>query len=169
MAAVRALAVWGGSENVPTLIKLLNGNDKSLRSDLIRTLGALGDERGAKAVAKQLPADRGNASQALIKMGQVAEPFVTPYLQDRDQGLRRSMQDSSRHRHAEIACAAGNAGRQRQRLRRSRGRPSASARSKRASDREMNPSRSAQSLARDCVFAKLPTSCAAPRQGRPQR
>jgi HEAT repeat protein len=86
--AAKALVVWGTSDNVPALIKLLQDRNVFLKSDAIKALAALKDERGAEAIAKQLPLDRHNASQALQAMGPLSEPYVVPLLEDREEGVR---------------------------------------------------------------------------------
>ena len=87
-SAAKALAVWGSSDNVPALIKVLQSDNGFLKSEAIKALGAIKDERGAEAVAKQLPADRHNAREALEAMGPMAEPYVVPLLADLDEGVR---------------------------------------------------------------------------------
>ena len=87
-AAALALGVWGTTDNVPALIKLLDDDDVFLKSDVMKALAKLPDDKGAEAVAKQLPFDRGNASRSLQTMGPLAEPQVIPYLDDRDEGVR---------------------------------------------------------------------------------
>lgn len=86
--AVVALGVWATSDSVPALIPLLEDDDIFLRSDVMKTLGKLADERGAEAVAKHFFADRHHASEALKAMGQIAEPHVVPLLEDREEGIR---------------------------------------------------------------------------------
>ncbi len=86
--ACKALVVWGTADNVPALVKLTETDNIFLRSDAMRALGALKDERGAKAVAKVFPQDKHAAGEALKSMGPVAEPYVLPLLEDRDTGVR---------------------------------------------------------------------------------
>jgi hypothetical protein len=87
--SVVALGVWGTSDNVPALVKLFDEEDVFLKSDVMKTLAKLPSEQAAEAVAKQLPFDRGNASRSLIEMGPVAEAAVIPFLEDRDEGVRK--------------------------------------------------------------------------------
>ncbi len=87
-SAAKALIVWGTSDNVPALIKALQSDNVFLRGEAIKALGAQQDKRGAEAVAKQLPNDRHNAGEALAAMGDIAEPYVVPLLQDLDEGVR---------------------------------------------------------------------------------
>jgi hypothetical protein len=86
--ACKALVVWGTADNVPALVKLTETDNGFLRSDAMRALGALKDERGAKAVAKVFPQDKHAAGESLKSMGPVAEPYVVPLLEDRDTGVR---------------------------------------------------------------------------------
>ena len=87
--AVVALGVWGTTDNVPALVKLFDEEDVFLKSDVMKTLAKLPSEPAAEALAKQLPFDRGNASRSLIEMGAVAEAAVIPYLEDRDEAVRK--------------------------------------------------------------------------------
>jgi hypothetical protein len=88
-SAAKALSIWGTPESVPPLVKILNNSENVfVKSDVMKTLGELKDERGAEAIAKQLPFDRGNASRALQAIGPAAESHVIPYLEDRDGGVR---------------------------------------------------------------------------------
>jgi HEAT repeat protein len=86
--AVVSLGMWGTADNVPALIPLLEDGDVFLKSEVMKTLGKLANERGAEAVAKHFFADRHNAAEAIKAMGPMTEPHVVPLLEDREEGIR---------------------------------------------------------------------------------
>jgi hypothetical protein len=89
-AGAQALAVWATSDNVPTLIALVNDQMPSCRAEAMKALGELKDKGGAQAVATRLTdaADRGRARQALEAMGPVAEKPVLALLANPDGQIR---------------------------------------------------------------------------------
>ena len=89
-AAVKALAAWGGKEDVPLLIPMLKDPDVFVRGSVFEALAKFKDERCAEAVAEQLmaPDQRGNASKTLKALGPVAEKAVLKYLPHVDWGVR---------------------------------------------------------------------------------
>jgi hypothetical protein len=91
--ALKALRQWVTAENVPTLIALLDDQEHFVQTGAIEVLGAIKDERGAAAVAGQLP-DFGvqrQARLALVTIGPVAEKYVLPLLKHKDWGVRREV------------------------------------------------------------------------------
>jgi predicted Zn finger-like uncharacterized protein len=89
-AAVKALGVWGQSETVPVLIRVLSHQDVFTRREALTALGRFPDERAADAVAKAMSDfhQRHQASEALRAMGSVAEPAVRKLLAAPDAQLR---------------------------------------------------------------------------------
>lgn len=72
-AGAKALGVWGNSESVPALLKLLDDGAHAVRWAAIESLGNLQDEQAAKPLTQCVRAnnDRPNASRALQAMGPV--------------------------------------------------------------------------------------------------
>ena len=89
-AVVKALSVWGNDKNVTGMIELLSHKDIFVRGAAMEVLGALKNERGARAVATKLESgfDRGGASKSLKAMGPVAEKPVLPYTRNSDPAVR---------------------------------------------------------------------------------
>jgi len=89
-SALRAVGVWGTKQNVPTLLKLLEGQDISLRLYTIRALGNIPDERAVKALVDLVKdaSDRTHAAQALRAIGPVAEEAVIELLEHEDHQVR---------------------------------------------------------------------------------
>jgi HEAT repeat protein len=89
-AVVKALSVWGTDKNVPGMIELLSHKDIFIRGAAMEVLGALKNERGARAVATKLESgfDRGGAAKSLKAMGPVAEKPVLPYTRSSDAAVR---------------------------------------------------------------------------------
>jgi HEAT repeat protein len=85
VAAVEALGTWGGAEDVPKLIAMLEGN-MIVRQAAITALGKHPDQRGAEAVAQHMSdtQTRRQAGQALRSMGAAAEAAVAPLLDHAD-------------------------------------------------------------------------------------
>lgn len=86
--AAKALAVWGGPENTPALVKALKDPEFGVRWAVLDTFKALHDPAGADAVADALVTDRGKAAEALRAMGPGAEPAVMKYLNHSDGFVR---------------------------------------------------------------------------------
>jgi HEAT repeat protein len=86
----KALSVWGTKKNVSPTIELLSHRDGFIRASAMKVLGALKDERGARAVAAKLESrsDRGGAAESLREMGPVAEKPVLPYVRSPDPAVR---------------------------------------------------------------------------------
>ena len=87
-AALNAVKKWGTQKNVPTLLKMLELKSIGDRWSAIRALGEIGGSKeGAAAVAKLLldQQDRLTATDALQKMGPVAEDAVWPHIGSKDQ------------------------------------------------------------------------------------
>jgi hypothetical protein len=82
-AGARALAVWGGPENVPALLQALAAEHfPHLRGAILDALAALKDARAADPVAKLLTdfPSRDKARQTLQALGPAAEQAVLPYV-----------------------------------------------------------------------------------------
>jgi HEAT repeat protein len=86
----KALGVWGTKKNVSPMIELLSNRDIYVRGAAMEVLGALKDERGARAVAAKLESafDRVGAAKSLKEMGSVAEKPVLSYTQSPDPAVR---------------------------------------------------------------------------------
>jgi predicted Zn finger-like uncharacterized protein len=91
--AIEALGVWGTKETVPVLLKAMN--QKETRGAAIKALGRLKDERAIEPIAERLEDffDRGPASDALKKMGPVAENAVIKRLNHSDRHVRTTACD----------------------------------------------------------------------------
>jgi hypothetical protein len=89
-AAIRAMGVWGTTDNVPSLLKLLEQVDRGTRMSAMEALGRIPDERSAKALAKWVvdTSSRNKAAMALKRMGPVAEDAVIGLLADGDHQVR---------------------------------------------------------------------------------
>jgi hypothetical protein len=88
-AAAEALKIWGTELNVPGLVKLVVEQDNVfIRARAMEALGQLKDKRGAEAVALLFVTSRGDARKSLEQMGSVAEPYVLPFLDNPDEGVR---------------------------------------------------------------------------------
>lgn len=97
LAGLKALARWATPESVPVLVAVVERDDPAAnasRATVIETLGQIKDPRGAAAIAGRLPNffDRGVATQALRRMGPVAEKAVVPYLFHKDSQVRDEAQ-----------------------------------------------------------------------------
>ncbi len=86
VAAVEALGTWGGAEDVPKLIAMLDEGNMVVRQAAITALGKHPDQRGAEAVARHMSSlqTRRQAGQALRSMGAAAEAAVAPLLDHAD-------------------------------------------------------------------------------------
>jgi hypothetical protein len=90
-AATQALAVWGGPDNVPALLRLLaQERIPHYKEQVLDALAAIRDPSAAQPVAQQLadPFVRGKAAQALKALGPAAEKAVLPFLANPDRGVR---------------------------------------------------------------------------------
>jgi HEAT repeat protein len=93
VASAKALAVWAGKDNIPTLKRYVD--DPAVSADVIRTLARLGDTSVAPTLAAQLPdwGGRGqNAANALQTLGKGCETEVVKYRFHTDQGCRQRAQ-----------------------------------------------------------------------------
>jgi S1-C subfamily serine protease len=86
LAALRALNLWSGPENVAGLTKGLEIQEGQTRVAICNILAKYKDPSCAEALAKLLPAgfERGPASAALKAIGSPAEKAVIPYLTHKD-------------------------------------------------------------------------------------
>jgi hypothetical protein len=85
--AARALAVWGGPENIPALIDALRDPSFGVRWAVLDTLKALKDPSSVPALVEVLATnDAGKAAEALKAIGSGAEDAVIPCL--RESGAR---------------------------------------------------------------------------------
>jgi hypothetical protein len=90
LAAIEALGTWGTQETVPLLIQKLSDEDPFTRKAAILALGKLNDPRAAAPITQLLPdfLYRGDASQALQRLGSAAEKPVLALLNQEDVALR---------------------------------------------------------------------------------
>lgn len=91
--AIEALAVWGDKESLPLLLKAMR--DKDTRKAAMLALGRLKDERAAEPIAERLDDifERGEAVEALKRMGPAAEKAVLARLHHRDALVRQTVCD----------------------------------------------------------------------------
>ncbi len=91
-AAAKALAKWGGPENVPAMIGQLSHEHTFFRRDLMDALVAIGDERAIDPIAERLVEffDRRSATKALVTFGEKAHPAVVRRLQHSDRGVAKA-------------------------------------------------------------------------------
>jgi HEAT repeat protein len=84
--AVRGLALWGGKDGVPTLLKLLGNEHSFLRKTVLEALGPLQDERAAVPVANLLGDFfvKNEARECLRQMGAAAEEGLLKVLYSDD-------------------------------------------------------------------------------------
>jgi uncharacterized Tic20 family protein len=129
-AAMKALVTWATTDNVPTIIAVVQNdqfNAIEARHSGMEALARLKDERGVAPVAQRLPNvhDRSHASKALIAMGPVAEKEVAKYLETNDIGVQReacrilkaigtkasipALEAASRSKNRQVAAAAKDA------------------------------------------------------------
>jgi predicted Zn finger-like uncharacterized protein len=92
-AAIEALGVWGTRDTVPLLLKTMQ--EKETRAASIRALGRLKDERAVEPIADRLEDffERGEAVEALKKMGPAAEEAMIQRLRHTDGGVRQAACD----------------------------------------------------------------------------
>jgi len=90
IAALHALGVWAHKGNVPRLLELLKEGDVSTRLLVPAALARTEDPRAAEAMAPLLAnlGDRARVSQALKKMGSVAEEPVLQWIDHADHFVR---------------------------------------------------------------------------------
>jgi HEAT repeat protein len=84
--AVRGLALWAGNYGVPTLLTLLNKENRLLHETVLEALGALQDPRAAVPVAELLGDffDKDAARKCLQRMGPAAEEGLVKVLYSED-------------------------------------------------------------------------------------
>jgi hypothetical protein len=84
--ALKALSQWGTADNVPALIALVDDENPFVAGGAMDALAAIKDERGAEAIAKQLPDFKiqHQAKTALIAMGPISEKYVLPLLKNKE-------------------------------------------------------------------------------------
>jgi hypothetical protein len=85
-AAMHALKIWAGPENLPGIARLLGNDDGGIRGDIIAIVAKHKYAAAAPAIAKLLPnlAERGTASAALKAIGSGAQSAVIPYITHAD-------------------------------------------------------------------------------------
>jgi predicted Zn finger-like uncharacterized protein len=89
-AALQALTVWATTDNVPSLLKLLDDNNRPLRWKAMDLLPRFQEDRVALALAAKLNTpDRNRAVNALKTMGAVAEKAAVQCLASTDPTVRR--------------------------------------------------------------------------------
>src|SRR5205085_7895829 len=90
LSAIKALGVWGKTENVPALLKLLSKKDGAVRHAAIESLTKIKDASAVDALADRLTEfmDQNPVRKALEAFGSTAEPAVLRYLQHSDPGIR---------------------------------------------------------------------------------
>jgi predicted Zn finger-like uncharacterized protein len=88
--AVRALATWCTTADVPYLIRLLDDTDGGVQGEAMYALGKKKDPRAADPLAQRLNDffHRGQAAEALKELGSAAESAVIKQLQNDDHGVR---------------------------------------------------------------------------------
>jgi hypothetical protein len=87
--AVRVLTVWGTTEEVPYLLRLLDDTDYGVQEAVIVALGKMKDIRAADMLALRLnSAQRGIAGEALKEIGPAAEGIVREQLKSTDRNAR---------------------------------------------------------------------------------
>jgi hypothetical protein len=88
--AAQALAIWGGSENTPTLVEALRDPSFNVVWAVLDAIAALKDPSAAEPVAAHLliGRDRGKAAEALKGMGSAAEKSVIKYIDHSDWVVR---------------------------------------------------------------------------------
>jgi HEAT repeat protein len=88
--SIEILGVWGGKEQAPTIIKMLDDEDGGAREASMRTLAKLQDERAIAPICLRLTNffDRGHASKALKEFGVKAQVEVSKYCVHSDAGVR---------------------------------------------------------------------------------
>ncbi|MDB5308600.1 MAG: trypsin-like serine protease with C-terminal domain [Gemmataceae bacterium] len=86
LAALRALNMWAGPENVAGLVRVLDTDDVHTRMGIVSIIAKYKDPVAADALAKLLPGlgERAAASAALKAIGPAAEKAVIPYLTHKD-------------------------------------------------------------------------------------
>ncbi len=93
--ALRALKLWATRDCLPQVVAFAQRDEKAgaCSPELIDLLARFPDESAADAVVLQLavPANRGRAAQALLKLGPVATRAVLPYIDDPDAAVRNEV------------------------------------------------------------------------------
>jgi HEAT repeat protein len=89
-AAARALVSWGGADNVPAMVRVLERHDPLADTHAIAFIAKFKDPRGTAALAELLrnPGRRVQAEGALRDIGPAAEKQVAGYALDADADTR---------------------------------------------------------------------------------
>lgn len=101
IAALQALALWGGKENTPAILPLLRDNNIFVVSETLKALAVIKDPSTAESVAAFLAIDQysGQAVVTLKALGTPAESAVLKYL---DHGM-----ETPRRRALEVLKSIG--------------------------------------------------------------
>lgn len=88
--AIEVLGTWGTEENLPTLVKLLDGSDAAVRLTVFRALGHTKQERAAEAIVAHIKTstDFAVASSGLEEIGIAGETPVLKLLGHDDPMVR---------------------------------------------------------------------------------
>ncbi|MCO6457179.1 MAG: HEAT repeat domain-containing protein, partial [Pirellulaceae bacterium] len=91
ISASLAAAKWATPRQIDGLVAALDSANPLVRVQILQALGGMRDERAAGALAQRLavPQDRGGASLALSKMGELAEEHVLRMARHDDPSTRR--------------------------------------------------------------------------------
>jgi hypothetical protein len=86
---IRALGVWATSEEIPTLIELLDDKSVNTRNQVLQVLGKLRDERSVKPIVRCFTdiQTRWHGERAIKDLGSMAEKEVLALLKQPDKGL----------------------------------------------------------------------------------
>jgi hypothetical protein len=91
--ALRALKLWATPDSLPALVAFAQRQARAGRCDpvLLDVLAQFKDPTAASAIALQLQSatERGQAVQALLKLGPAAAPAVLPYINHPDAAVRK--------------------------------------------------------------------------------
>lgn len=87
-AAAAAFSTWATKEDTPTLIKLLDSESMTVRSNALQALGRLKATTAIDRIIQQLPEDQFVAVMALNEMGSAAEPAALKLLTQGDRAAR---------------------------------------------------------------------------------
>jgi HEAT repeat protein len=97
--AAEAYSVWAGKENVPKLLAMMNGDpvkeEARIKSSML-ALARLKDERGLEPILHRLEDmfSRGDARDALVAYGLMAEPYALKALKHSDYEVRKAAIDA---------------------------------------------------------------------------
>lgn len=87
-ALLEALMVWFTPETIPAMIECAQDDDFGVRRAAIAALSHTKDERAARAIADRLGEDGGQAAEALIAMGPIAEKVAMDYIKHPNREVR---------------------------------------------------------------------------------